>query len=263
MKKIIALSAVLFSLCASAGCSLDFEPKKLLQKAQDNTAFYGTDFCGDYTIVQEKPGEPRSVTTARMYRRDSAAKWTILITGPKADKGKGYLQFDSNIWFYDPSDSSFTFTSSRDKFQGTNANNSDFAPHKYVENYSVQSCTQVKLGSFDCANYVLKASSKNVDYPEIRLWVSVKDGLLRKREDYSLSGQKLRTMAIPSYQLVNAGGKSYSVPVNIVIQDNLKGKKINGKFEFEKTLISISNPEFKKVEDSVYSKPYLEMMGAK
>lgn len=263
MKKIYVFLAVFLSLCASSVFSLDFEPKSLLKKAQGNTAFYGTDFSGDYTIIQDKPGEGRSVTTARMYRRDSSSKWTVLITGPKADKGKGYLQFDSNIWFYDPADSSFTFTSSRDKFRGTNANNSDFAPHKYVENYSIQSCVQVKLGSFDCANFVLKSVSKNVDYPEVRLWVSVKDGLLRKREDYSLSGQKLRTMAIPSYQMVSAGGKNYSVPVNMVIQDNLRGKKINDKIEYEKTVIAIANPEFKKVEDSVYSKPYLEMMGSR
>ena len=119
------------------------------------------------------------------------------------------------------------------------------------------------MAHFDCLYFVLKAKVKNLDYPEIHLWVSKKDGFIRKREDFSLSGQKLRTMAIPSYQLLKKEKRTYSVPVNMVIQDNLKGRKINGKMEFERTLISISNIAFDKLDDSVYTKPYLEMMGAR
>lgn len=237
----------------------------LLKTAEDNTAFYGVDFYGDYTVVFEKPGEARSVINARIYRRDSAAKWAILINGPKKDKGKGYLQFDSNVWFYDPADKSFTFTQARDRFQNTTANTSDFAPQKYTENYDISASSEVKLGAFDCVLFELKAKTKNVDYPVVKLWVSTQDGLIRKREDYSLSGQKLRTMVIPKYQLVTKKGSSVqiSVPASMVLQDNLRGKKINGKMEFEKTLISIANVGFDKLEDSIYTKPYLEMMGAK
>ena len=94
-----------------------------------------TDMKGDYQIVHDKPGEGRNVLSAILYRRDAQKKWTILITGPEKDKGKGYLQFDSNIWFYDPADKRFTFSSVRDKFQNTNANTSDFAPQLYDQDY--------------------------------------------------------------------------------------------------------------------------------
>ena len=86
---------------------------------------------------------------------------------------------------------------------------------------------------------------------------------MRKREDYSLSHQRLRTIAVPSYQKVRNTEKEYSIPVNMVIQDHLKGKKINDKMEYEKTVISISNVVFEPVEDLVYTKPYLETMSVR
>ena len=240
------------------------EAQALLQQAQDNTCFYNTDMKGDYQIVHDKPGNGRSMLNAVLYRRDSQKKWTILITGPEKDKGKGYLQFDSNIWFYDPADKRFTFSSARDKFQNTNANTSDFTPQFYVSDYQIESYEEAKLGKFDCILFVLKATSKNVTYPELKLWVSKNDGLMRKREDYSLSGQRLRTIAVPSYQKVTGSDKKeYSIPVNMVIQDHLRGKKINDKMEYEKTVIGISNVVFAPVEDIVYTKPYLETMSIK
>lgn len=235
----------------------------LLQRAEDNTAFYGTDFSGTYAVVQEKPGEGTNATDAIMYRRDAENKWTILITGPAADRGKGYLQYDSNIWFFDPADRRFTFTSARDKFQNTNANNSDFAPQHYARDYSITAATETKLGNFTCILFDLQAKVENVDYPQLKLWVSKDDGLVRKKEDYSLSGKKLRTTLIPSYQLVKAGSASHRIPVNMIIMDNLRGKKIGNKVEYERTLISISNVTFEKVDDSVYTKPYLEMMSVR
>ncbi len=238
-------------------------PEELLQLTQDNTAFFTTDFSGKYTVVQEKPGEGKSLTEAIMYRRDKTNQWTILVPGPVKEKGKGYLQSNGNIWFYDPSDKRFTFTSSKDKFQNTNANNSDFAPQYYCRDYTIESAEKVKLGAFNCVLFTLVAKVDSVDYPRLKLWVTENDGLVRKKEDYSLSGQLLRTTAIPSYQIVEFEEKKYSVPVSMLIMDNLRGKKIEGKMQYERTQISIYNVSFFKVDDIVYTKPYLEMMGDK
>ncbi len=266
MKKLVLIFISLMLVCGVITAQVSKEQaQSLLQKAQDSTAFYKTDFCGSYNIVHDKPGEGRDLNDAVMYRRDSSNKWAILITGPSRERGKGYLQTDGNIWFYDPADGRFTFTSSKDKFRNTNANNSDFAPQVYASSYAIESYTQEKLGKFDCIVYVLTATVKNIDYPRLKLWVSISDGLTRKKEDYSLSGQKLRTTAIPSYQSItgNGGKDTFYVPVNMIIQDNLKGKKVNGKMEFEKTVINISNVKLEKVEDIVYTKEYLEMMSAR
>ncbi|MBP3367419.1 MAG: outer membrane lipoprotein-sorting protein [Treponema sp.] len=256
--------AAVFLVFAAGAAMLHAETAdELLKRAQDSTSFFGTDFRGLYSIVQEKPGEGKNITEAIMYRRDSEAKWTILITGPAREKGKGYLQYDGNIWFYDPADHRFTFTSARDKFQNTNANNSDFAPQFYHRDYAIESSQDAQLGKLDCMMFILKAKVENVPYPEIRLWVTKSDGLVRKKEDYSLSGQKLRTTAIPSYQIVQSENATHAIPVKMLITDNLRGKKIGGKVAYERTQITISNAVFAPVENSVYTKPYLEMMSEK
>ncbi len=258
---LLPLITLLFSMPVWSLSNSEYEA--LLKKAEDNTAFYETDFKGNYTVVQNKPGEGKNVTEAIMYRRDKTGAWTILVTGPAREKGKGYLQFDNNIWFFDPADKRFTFTNAKDKFQNTNANNSDFAPQHYSRDYTIENTEEVMLGKMDCVLFTLKAKVDSVDYPMLKLWVTKADGLVRKKEDYSLSGQKLRTTAIPSYQLVKAVNKNYSIPVSMLIQDNLKGKKISGKVQYEQTQITIKNVEFSKVSDTVYTKPYLEMMSAK
>jgi len=263
VKKIALTCFSIFAFSNLTFAISEVDAKILLQKAEDSTAFYKTDFTASYEVIQDRPGEGRSKTNAVIYRRDSESKWTILIQAPLKDKGKGYLQSDNSIWFFDPSDRRFTFTSSKDKFQGTNANTSDFAPQKFVYDYKIEKFEEVKLGKFQCVLFTLKSVSKNVDYPMLKVWVSENDGLMRKKEDYSLSGQILRTTAVPSYQVVEEKNKKYQLPVNMVIQDNLKGKKINGKMEYEKTLISISNASLKKVDDVVYTKPYLELMSDK
>lgn len=262
MKKTrFAFTALCFCAAALVGAqSLSSKDSlSLLKKTDATTNFSDTDFAANYSIVQEKPGQGKSSREAIMYRRDKTSTYTILLTGPQADKGKGYVQSDNSIWFYDPKDSQFVFTSAKDKFEGTNLSNSDLSPQYYSRDYKITSATKVKLGSLNCVLFELDAQVNNVAYPKIKLWVTEDDGLTRKREDYSLSGQLLRTTAIPSYQKF---GK-YSVPEKMLIVDNLRGKKIDGKMQYEKTQVTITNVSFAKQSDTVYTKKYIEMMSTK
>jgi hypothetical protein len=87
----------------------------------------------------------------------------------------------------------------------------------------------------------------------MKVWIS-SDGLLRKSEDYSLSGQLLRTSAIPDYYRI---GSRY-VPKQILFVDALRGAVVAGRFENEKTQITINKPSFSRIADSVFSKTFLE-----
>ena len=135
-------------------------------------------------------------------------------------------------------------------------NNSDLIPQRLSQDDKIKNFSEVALGKFKCIYYELTALSNNVDYPTVKLWVSKDDGLIRKKEDYSLSGQLLRTTAIPSYQLIS--GKQ--VPIGMLVEDKLKGIKIDGKVQYERTQITISNVSFQKQSNIVYSKKYLEEM---
>jgi len=248
--KSFVLSILFFLTATSLQAVSDQE---LLAKVDSLVSYYGVDFSAEYTIVQEKPGQGLSTTVAGVFRRDSKETFVIVIMEPSISKGQGYLKQGKTLWFYDPESRNFNTTSNAERFQNTNARNSDFTRSTLSEDYKVTVGEDVTLGRFKCRLLTLEAVTKDVTYPKMKVWIS-EDGLLRKTEDYSLSGQLLRTSAIPDYYQVNGR----FVPKQILFVDALLGANINGKFVNEKTQITISKPSFGKVADSVFSKTFLE-----
>jgi outer membrane lipoprotein-sorting protein len=227
--------------------------QELLAKVDSLVSYYDTDFQAEYTIVQDKPGQQRTITVAGVFRRDAKEQYVIVIMEPLISKGQGYLKEGKTLWFYDPDSRRFNTTSSADRFQNTNARNSDFTRSTLAVDYRVTAGENTELGRFKCRLLTLEATTTDVTYPRMKVWIS-EDNLLRKTEDYSLSGQLLRTSAIPDYY--NVGGRS--VPKQILFVETLKGAVINGTFVNEKTQITITKPSFGKIADTIFSKTFLE-----
>jgi outer membrane lipoprotein-sorting protein len=226
---------------------------ELLKNADALASYYDTDFSAEFTIVQEKPGQARSITVAGVFRRDSRETYVIVILQPAVSRGQGYLKQGETLWFYDPESRRFNSTGSSERFQNTNSRNSDFTCSTLADDYRIISGEDVSLGRFKCRILTLEAVSTEVAYPRMKVWIS-EDGLVRKTEDYSLSGQLLRTSAFPDYYRI---GSRY-VPKRVLFIEELRGAVINGKFVNEKTQITINKPSFEKIADSVYSKTFLE-----
>jgi outer membrane lipoprotein-sorting protein len=227
--------------------------EELLKNADALASYYDTDFSAEYTIVQEKPGQARSTTVAGIFRRDSRETYVIVILQPAISRGQGYLKQGNTLWFYDPESRRFNTTSSVERFQNTNARNSDFTRSTLAEDYRIAAGEDAALGRFNCRILTLEAVTNDVTYPRMKVWIS-SDGLVRKTEDYSLSGQLLRTSAFPDYYQI---GRRF-IPKRVLFVEELRGAVINGKFVNEKTQITINKPSFEKVADSVYSKTFLE-----
>jgi outer membrane lipoprotein-sorting protein len=225
----------------------------ILKKADGLASYYNTDFSAEYTFVQDKPGQERTTTVAGVFRRDSKELYTIIVMQPAINRGQGYLKEGNTLWFYDPQSRRFNTTTSVERFQNTSARNSDFTRSTLAEDYKIVLGTNEKLGRFNCRVLNLEALTTDVTYPKMRIWIS-EDGLVRQTKDYSLSGQLLRTSAFPEYYKIG----SRHVPRRILFVEELRGATINGKFENEKTLITINKPSFEKVADSVFSKTFLE-----
>ena len=254
MKKkylIILFSFIILSL-ASAESVKQYEG--ILKEIDKNTTFNDSDLSAEYTITTRKPGGSTSTTVAAMFRRDKTEEFLILIIEPEVDKGKGYLKKGDNLWLYDPVGRSFTFTSAKERFQNSSARNSDFNRSNFSEDYKAVAGKKTKLGKFDCSLIELKSTNNSVSFPKMKIWVSEEDNLVRKIEDYSLSGQLMRTTAIPSYQKVG----SRWIPLSLVILDHLNSKNIGGKTEYERTYIKINKPSLSDLPDTVYTKEYLE-----
>jgi len=249
-KKYFLFLLAVFCVCAGLQADPDQE---LLAKVDSLVSYYDVDFQAEYNIVQDKPGQQRSTTVAGVFRRDSKEQYVIVIMQPLISKGQGYLKEGKTLWFYDPQSRRFNTTSSADRFQNTNARNSDFTRSTLAQDYRVVSGEDSTLGRFKCRLLTLEAATTDVTYPRMKVWIS-EDNLLRKSEDYSLSWQLLRTSAIPDYH--NIGGRF--VPKQVLFVEELKGAVINGKFVNEKTQITINRPSFGKVADSVFTKTFLE-----
>ncbi|HUW40813.1 MAG TPA: outer membrane lipoprotein-sorting protein [Rectinemataceae bacterium] len=230
-------------------------PIAMLKKADALVTFPNSDFSAEYTFVQETPGQGRSTKQAMVFRRDSENTYLIVMLYPIEDKGKGYLKSGNNLWFYDPVSRRFTFTSAKDRFQNMNARNSDFTRSNLAGDYKVTGRSREKLGQYDCTVLDLAAKSNDITFPKMKIWIS-EDGLPRKTEDFSFSGQHVRTTAFPVYQKVG----DHFVPQTVVIVDELKGAVINGVFEKERTIYTISRPSLARLPDATFTKAWLEKL---
>ena len=63
MKKIF-ITSILMLMAFSLSAISKKESEELLKLAQDNTGFFETDFSGNYTVVQDIPGEGKTVIDA-------------------------------------------------------------------------------------------------------------------------------------------------------------------------------------------------------
>ncbi|MDR3324509.1 MAG: outer membrane lipoprotein-sorting protein [Spirochaetaceae bacterium] len=249
IKKICMVVLALFPATLPAAES-DVE---LLKRADGLASYLDADFAAKYTIVHSKPGLGNSVTVASVFRRDRDEKYAIIVTEPEISLGEGYLKQGDMIWIYDPSSGLFESTKSRERFRNSSASNSDFTRSTLAEDYRVESGSDERLGVFQCRVLSLLALTDKVAYPRMRIWIS-EDGLVRKTEEYALSGQLLRTTAIPDYEKIG----SRRVPKSIVIVDAQRGATMNGQFVHEKTQITIQNPSFRALDNAIFSKQFLE-----
>jgi outer membrane lipoprotein-sorting protein len=231
------------------------ESRAILSRVDNLVTYEQNDFSAEYTITDIRPGEGNSRSRMTIFRRDRLDTYTIIIMEPLSDKGKGYLRIGDTMWLYDPVPRRFTSVSARDRFQNSNARNSDFTRSTLAEDYRIISHRQEQLGSFLTDVYGLEAITDKVSFPNMQIWID-QDNLVRKFEDYSLSGQHMRTTAIPEYRQIG----SLFVPVRIVIQDELRGREIDGRFQHQRTLITVDKASFQSLPDMVFTRAYIEKL---
>ena len=162
---------------------------EVLRTLDERMTFSDGDFSAVYTIISERPGEEREVTQARLFRRDQNDQFLILILQPQVQRGQGYLRIDDNVWFYDPESREFERTTIRENIQGSDAQNADLDQSSYSEDYRVVGSEAGRLGSFDVWILDLEATSTDVAYDRVRIWVRQDEWLVLKQEDYSVSGR--------------------------------------------------------------------------
>lgn len=244
MKKIIALFIAALALASIQAETPDW--KKILTRIDEMGDFDNSDFSAEITVVSQKPGETDSNMVAKYFRRDSEKKFTIVLLKPDVQKGQGYFSAGDDLWFYDPESRKFAYSSLKDSFQDSDAQNSDFSSSTLAEDYTVSDSGEAKLGSTEVWVATLTAKDRTVSVAKRKIWIRKDNYLVLKEEHYSLSDRLMRTIAYPKYQSVS--GKF--VPASMLIIDNLKIG--------EKTQITFASPSVTMLPDTVFNKEYLQ-----
>lgn len=244
MKRLICIGLLLFSVLAYAATDPDFST--MLTEIDELGNFEGTDFSAVYTIVSEKPGEEKSVTQARLFRRDTEDQFVLIILQPQVQRGQGYLRVDDNVWFYDPESRKFEKSTLRDNVQDSDAQNSDFNRNSLAEDYEVVGWEEGTLGRYEVYILDLEAITNDVSYEKMRIWVRKDIAIILKEENYSVSNRLMRTVVYPKYTKVG----DRVLPSNALIVDQLN--------DGERTQFSLQDATIAEIPDYVFSKSYLE-----
>jgi len=255
MRKVVLglVSAVLVVLAVSPAFALDKAEMVALLKELDDRQRNSGDYNAVVFIDAKEKGKTDVSYEAVIYRRDDDDKLVILFTQPKSEAGKGYLRIDRNLFLYDPSVGKWERRTERERIGGTSSRRNDFDESRLAEEFEPEYVGEETLGKFTVHHLRLTAKAgADVAYPLLELWVDKATGNMLKAQDVALSGRLMRTSYYPKWQKMFSEDKKAEVyfPREIQIYDEVeKGNK---------TTIVMRAVELKPLEDSIFTKAWLE-----
>lgn len=233
-------------LAAPAALPQQIDTTGFLEQIDENLTQASTDFSAVMTLVAEDPDEGIDRRKARIFRRDRDGAFVLLVLEPAVNRGQGYLQVDDSLWFYDPESRSFSYSSRSESFQGSDARVSDFESSTLAEEYVITSAEEGTLGAYEVYILAMQATTNEVTYPYLTMWVTRDEKLILKSEDYSVTQRLLRTSYFPRY---TRAGDAYIATQAIFVDELVEGKK---------TTITFTDISTAALPDSVFTKSYVE-----
>jgi len=226
--------------------------KKLLETIDERQRNSG-DFKNLVLVQNKEKGRDDVVLEAVVYRRDKDDKFMLLFLNPKAERGKGYLRIDRNLWLYDPSVGRWERRTERERIAGTDSRRADFDESRLAEEFTAEYVGQEKLGKFKAHRIKLTAKAEvDVAYPVQELWVDGDTANILKRQEFALSGKLMRTTYTPKWKKVYSESKKADVwyPSEVRIFDEVeKGNT---------TTIVIQSVDLRPLPANIFTKAWLE-----
>jgi outer membrane lipoprotein-sorting protein len=220
-------------------------PAALLAAADAQLRFADSDFSCDMRLDTEEADGSVSSSTLRVMRRDRERKVAALVLAPESERGEGYLRNDGNLWFFDAETGGYVHSVVSDSVSDSEMESGDIEPDSLVDSYRVEGMTRGKLGANEVLILELGEKSPQA-YPRIRVWLRASDSLLLKEEFFGASGRLIRYVLYPAH--LRLGGRT--VPSSMIYVDALsKGRR---------TRVTLSSPRFAPIDDSAFTKAFLE-----
>jgi len=252
VKRILAIALALTFVSAAVAAAEEGKVTQLLRTIDEIYALK-TDATANVVVTQQKVDQGTKVIGMQYYRRDTDKSFLIVMTAPESDKGNGYLRVADNFWMYRRNTRTFQHINRDESIGGTDAHGDDFEDRKMIELYAPltdaggkETYSEEKLGQVPVYKFEVKAKVNDVDYPKKIYWVRKDNNLILKEEAYSLSGTLMQTAYYLKYTTVD--GRYVAVKM-LFLDEFEKGNK---------TVVEISNISSRKLEDTIFTKAYLE-----
>lgn len=204
-------------------------------------------------MTQQKVGQGTKNIELIYYRRDSDDSFLIVMIAPETDKGNGYLRVGDNFWMYRRNTRTFQHINRDENIAGTNAHAQDFEKRKLTELYrpaldssNKEILSEEVLGKIPVYRFEVTAKVNDVDYPKKVYWIRKDNFLPLKEQAYSMSGTLMHTSYFLNYTTIQ--GRYVAVKM-MFIDEFEKGNK---------TLVEISGISTEKLDNSIFTKAYLE-----
>jgi outer membrane lipoprotein-sorting protein len=228
-------------------------PVEKLLKQLDELYQQTTDIKAEVKLTQQKVEQGAKKLEMIYYRRDSDQSFLIVMTGPEAEKGNGYLRVGDNFWMYRKNTRTFQHINRDESIGGSDAKGDDFEGRLLTEMYEAAKdekgndvISEEMLGKIPVYRFEVKAKVNDVDYPKKVYWVRKDETIMLKEASYSLSGTLMQTAYFLSFTKI----RGRLVPVKQLFIDEFeKGNK---------TIVEISGISTDKLENTIFTKAYLE-----
>ncbi len=215
----------------------------------------GRDVTATVVMTQQKAGQGTRVFKMKYYRRDSDNSFLIFFTAPEAERGNGYLRVGNNFWMYRKNTRTFQHVNRDESIGGSDARGEDFETRNLLELYDAavdengdELIRESMLGKISVYEMQVKAKINDVSYPKKKYWVQKTNFLPLKEQSFAGSG----TLMLTTYYLNYTKIEGSYVPVKQLYLDEFeKGNK---------TIVEISNISLKRLDNSIFTKAYLENM---
>lgn len=247
-KKIFLILGVLLLAGGAALWATEGEPDfaAIMESLDLRSKFEGTDFSSRLTIITEDPEEGVDKQILNQFRNDDADEFLMITLQPLSKKGQGVLIVEDNAWIYDPESRKFTHMSLKENYEDTDAKMNDFGATSYAEDYEVARYTEGKLGDYHVWIVEWEAVNDEVPYPYVTAYIDKESELLLMTREYSLSKRLLRSSYFLKYARI---GEKY-ISTRMIFKDET--------MDNAKTTITISSVSLDEVDDSIFTKSYLE-----
>lgn len=212
-----------------------------------------SDVKAKVTLTQQKVDQGVKVIEMTYYRKDKDDSFLIVMNAPEADKGNGYLRVGENFWMYRKNTRTFQHINRDESIGGSNAKSGDFEKRKLTELYKPvtdktgkEIVTEEMLGKISAYKFEVIAKVNDVDYPKKVYWVQKENFLPLREQSYSSSGTLMQTANFLKYTTVDG---RYVAVKQLFVDEFEKGNK---------TMVELSGISTEKLDESIFTKPYLE-----